>query len=271
MDAAVTYPATFLGLNMVDPVWATDGQGGETNQTGTAHVIHDFTGKEQLTARDVELQVQVFGGTTTNSLPLRLFYDLNVPAGKYVNNIWLPTGLPSYLTGVVPKVDNGATRYVDPSTSSSAGRLKNFLIPGTDSELVNGSTLEFLFRLGSLYVVRGTDAADPRALALWSVPFRSVKTQKNGVTLLNNVIDPTKGQKTQVFYTMAKSGVVAAQVFALDGSLVKVLNRGRQAPGDYNLFWDGTNSSGEIVARGVYFIRVIAPGLDETRNVLVIK
>jgi len=70
---------------------------------------------------------------------------------------------------------------------------------------------------------------------------------------------------------MARSGVVAAQVFALDGSLVRVLQRGRQAAGDYSLFWDGKNASGDIVARGIYFIRVVAPDIDETRNVLVIK
>jgi flagellar hook assembly protein FlgD len=103
------------------------------------------------------------------------------------------------------------------------------------------------------------------------VPLRAIKEQKGGVTMLNNVIDPTKGQKTQVNYTMSKSGVIAVQVFALDGSLVQVLQRGRQAPGDYSVYWDGKNSSGEIVARGVYFIRVIAPSIDETRNVLVIK
>ncbi len=70
---------------------------------------------------------------------------------------------------------------------------------------------------------------------------------------------------------MKKSGVVTAQVFALDGSLVKILQRGRQAAGDYSLLWDGRNEGGKVVARGVYFIRVVAPDTDETRNVLVIK
>jgi len=137
--------------------------------------------------------------------------------------------------------------------------------------LKTGNNLQFLFRLGSLFALRGTNPNDPRELAVWSVPLKSIRTQKNGVTILHNVIDPTQGQKTQILYTMEKAGVIVVQVFALDGSLVQILQRGRQAPGDYSVFWDGKNSGGSIVARGVYFVRVVAPGVDETRNILVIK
>jgi flagellar hook assembly protein FlgD len=70
---------------------------------------------------------------------------------------------------------------------------------------------------------------------------------------------------------MKRSGVVTVEVFALDGSAVQVLYRGRQAPGDYSVYWDGKNGGGHIVARGIYFVRVVAPDTDETRNILVIK
>ena len=274
MDTTVNYPVSFLGLNIAEPIWASDGKGGELNQTATAHVIHDFTGAEPLTSRDIELQAKVYGGDKTpllNQLPLRMYYDLNVPSGLVANNLWLPTGLYSSLPGLVPSQANGETRYLDPASQSSNGSLKNYLVPGNDPELLNGSSLEFIFRLGSLYIVHGTNNSDPRELSVWKAPLKAIKTQKNGMTILNNVIDPTKGQQTQVFYTMAKSGVITVQVFALDGSLVRVLQSGRQAPGDYSVYWDGKNSTGEVVARGVYFIRVIAPSIDETRNVLVIK
>ena len=35
--------------------------------------------------------------------------------------------------------------------------------------------------------------------------------------------------------------------------------------------WNGTNNSGNAVARGIYFIRVVGPGIDETRKVMVVK
>jgi len=276
MDDLAVYPVTAIGLDLVQPVWASDGAGSEANTAGTDHVVHDFTGREFLAARDIEVQAKVFGGTALNVLPLRMYYDFTVPASKVNRGLWLPTGLFSFFeypdkSRVVPRVGNDEARHLDPTKANPNGDLKNFIVPGNDPEMVTGNTLEFLFQLGVLYVVRSVDPTDPRQMAPWKVPLKGVKTQKNGVTILNNVIDPTQGQKTQILYTMARSGVVTAEVFALDGSAVKVLQRGRQASGDYSLFWDGKNESGNVVARGVYFIRVIAPGLDETRNVLVIK
>jgi hypothetical protein len=278
MDDSGVFPVTAVGLNLVEPVWASDGAGSETNTAGTDHVVHDFTGREFLAARDIEVQAKVFGGAALNALPLRMYYDFNVPAAKVNRGLWLPSGFFSFFqyddkSRVLPppSASNDDARHVDPTKANAAGDLKNFIVPGNDPEVATGNTLEFLFQLGVLYVVRSTDPNDPRQMAPWKVPLKGVKTQKNGVTILHNVIDPTKGEKTQVLYTMTKSGVVTAEVFALDGSAIKVLQRGRQASGDYNLYWDGTNESGNIVARGVYFIRVVAPGVDETRNVMVIK
>ena len=39
----------------------------------------------------------------------------------------------------------------------------------------------------------------------------------------------------------------------------------------YTLTWDGKNKKGDIVARGIYFIRIIGNGVDETRKVMIIK
>jgi hypothetical protein len=35
--------------------------------------------------------------------------------------------------------------------------------------------------------------------------------------------------------------------------------------------WDGRNRGGRDVARGIYFIKVVAPGVEETRKVLIVK
>jgi len=88
---------------------------------------------------------------------------------------------------------------------------------------------------------------------------------------LNNVINPEIGEKTTLLYQMSDSGIATVQVFALDGSSVRVLYRGRQAAGEYQATWDGRNESGRVVARGPYFIRVSAPGVDEIRTVMIVK
>jgi flagellar hook assembly protein FlgD len=65
--------------------------------------------------------------------------------------------------------------------------------------------------------------------------------------------------------------MVTIQVFNLAGDLVKTIYRGKRSAGDYSTSWDGKNHSGRVVARGIYFIRVVAPGVDEYRKVMVIK
>jgi len=60
-------------------------------------------------------------------------------------------------------------------------------------------------------------------------------------------------------------------VFTLSGEVVSVLTRSRQSAGSYALRWDGKNRGGRVVSRGVYFIRIIGPDLDEFRKVLVVR
>ena len=95
--------------------------------------------------------------------------------------------------------------------------------------------------------------------------------QRGGVGIFNNVINPNKGDKTLLTYNQTKAGMVTINIFSLDGSLVKVLHRGSQGVGTYNFFWDGKNTGGRPVARGIYFIRVVGPGTDEIRKVMAIK
>jgi flagellar hook assembly protein FlgD len=64
---------------------------------------------------------------------------------------------------------------------------------------------------------------------------------------------------------------VTILVFDLSGSIVNVLQRGSQSPGQYTTAWDGKNRGGRSVARGIYFVRVVGPGFDEIRKVLVVR
>jgi flagellar hook assembly protein FlgD len=64
---------------------------------------------------------------------------------------------------------------------------------------------------------------------------------------------------------------VTVTVFDLSESIVNVLVRQQQAAGDYGVTWGGKNRTGASVARGIYFIRIVAPGIDETRKVLVVR
>jgi len=89
---------------------------------------------------------------------------------------------------------------------------------------------------------------------------------------MNNVINSDKKEQTYLRYHLVRPGRVTIQVYTLDGSLVKSIRRNEQrAAGEWVDTWDGTNNGGRSVARGMYFIRVVGPDIDEIRKVMVVK
>jgi hypothetical protein len=148
-----------------------------------------------------------------------------------------------------------------------------------------GSSVEFYFRAGGtassgpdLFVVRlDSKAGDPipsdwyRRIKPFSFSIQDIIRQRSGVSILNNVINPDKGESVYLDYVITRGGRVTIQVFTMDGNLVKVLERSSKGAGEYIVEWNGRNNGGRAVARGLYFIRVVAPDLDEIRKVMVVK
>ena len=122
-----------------------------------------------------------------------------------------------------------------------------------------------------LFAVRQTDSANLLSLDLWSFRLKDTVAQRGGVTILNNVINSEQGEKVVVKVNQAQKGNLNVLVMTLDGNIVDYLHRGESEEGEHFYSWDGSNRKGNPVARGMYFIRVTGPGLDETRKVLVVK
>jgi hypothetical protein len=150
-------------------------------------------------------------------------------------------------------------------------------------DYASGDTLDFYFHLdglspANLFAAR-LEMKPSYALPdkWWTLvrPFsfdiHDITLQRSGVTILNNVINPTRGERTYVDYHLVKGGQVTIQVFTLDGTMVDILYRGRRDPGEYRASWAGTNRGGRPVARGMYFIRVVGPDIDEIRKVMVVR
>lgn len=105
----------------------------------------------------------------------------------------------------------------------------------------------------------------------WSYKIRDLRTQRGEVTIMHNVINPVRGETAKLHYVLDQTGYVTINVFDLKGDIVDVLVRGQQAKGEYSTSWNGRNRGGRIVARGIYFIRLVGPGFDEMRKVMVVK
>lgn len=92
------------------------------------------------------------------------------------------------------------------------------------------------------------------------------------ISLVNSP-NPFTGS-TVISYTipeLVRNSVVRLNVYDLQGKVIQTLVNEVLPPGNYITKWDGTNSSGESVATGMYIIRIAVGKLDETFKVMVVR
>jgi hypothetical protein len=264
----------------------------QTAQMGPG-LIRAFDGTQWLRDQDITLQAKVATGLTSPYI----HFDSNLSSTLVTSGgLWLPafaevnTVAATGFSGFVPYPDQpplgrGAQSVAGTQVSVPAN-LWNFSIPSSDPRVFSVSTLGFFFTVTPaapstqqpLYCARLAIDAGTAIPSNWYTLIRpfafevhDITLQRGSVTILNNVIDPTKGETVRLSYTLADAGATTITVFTLDGDVVRRLDMGTKAAGEYSISWDGTNLAGLPVARGVYFIRVVAPGVDEIRKVMVIR
>jgi photosystem II stability/assembly factor-like uncharacterized protein len=64
---------------------------------------------------------------------------------------------------------------------------------------------------------------------------------------------------------------VSLRVYDVRGNLVRTLVDGVEAPGERRVVWNGRNEAGNLVATGVYFYRMTAPGFEMTRKMVLLQ
>jgi len=106
----------------------------------------------------------------------------------------------------------------------------------------------------------------------YSFNIRAIIAQRNNVTILNNLINPLKGDKAILFYSLNEPDEVEIKVYTLSGEVIGTLYKGYQSEGvQQPVYWDGKNQFGEIVGEGLYFISFRSSKINELRKVIVIK
>jgi hypothetical protein len=263
-------------------------------------IIWEFDGKKFLEERNTIMQVNLqpsLRGGPSDYTPT-LFFGASVASllrgtqARHGNDgLWLPgdwnllPGEPSQnganpvYTNIVPYFFTNPNSLI---SSNSSGNLFLYEFTAGVNGYTSGNTIDFFFHLEDspkdLFVGRLDILPSGTNFSNWyykvrpfSFTVHDVTLQRSGVTILNNVINPDNGERTYVDYRLARGGQVTIQVFTLDGTMVDILYRGHRDAGEYRAAWDGTNRSGRAVARGMYFIRVVGPDMDELRKVMVVR
>jgi hypothetical protein len=228
--------------------------------------------------------------------------DADSVSTKYNTNsgsnwrVWLPNAASGIFTNLAPANNNTYTTFtggVFPDETSLPNVMTFSLPVTTDSTAYAswkaGSQVRFLFGLmnnsGTAYTVKhggSSDTAMPLYalrtstsniwdLDLWSFKLKDAKSQRGGVTILNNVINVNVKEQTVIEVNMSSAGNLNVYVMTLDGNIVKRLEHNRVSKGLHYYRWDGTNNAGNAVARGLYFVRVVAADIDEMRKVMCVK
>jgi hypothetical protein len=259
-------------------------------------IIWDFTGKRFLEASsiasgqsyDTTMQIR-YRGAAPDSLAYAFNIDSYYKARARTNNnghgspgLWLPEpSLPivdysNVASHLFPVISLGP----QPPSGAVGANLRNYNFTVGSDGYENNRVLEFFFHFSGADIYAGRLDMDARApvpndwyyrVRPFSFGIHNITRQRNNATILNNVINPGKGERAYLDYTIASSGQVTIQVFTLDGNLVQVLERGNKAAGNYRVSWDGRNRGGRPVARGMYFVRIVAPDIDEIRKVMGVK
>jgi hypothetical protein len=88
--------------------------------------------------------------------------------------------------------------------------------------------------------------------------------------LVDNLIDPTKGESATLTYSILP-GPVTIGIHDLKGRRVRTLLNETRDAGSYSTSWDGRNEDGDVVASGIYLVRFESNPLKEIGKIAVVK
>ncbi len=108
---------------------------------------------------------------------------------------------------------------------------------------------------------------------LWD--FSSVDDPKDAAALINaihlfqNQPNPLSSD-TQIGFELPQAGEVELGIYSPDGRLVRTLVTGKRPAGRHTVRWDGLDDAGREAPGGVYFYSLSAPGIKESRQMILL-
>lgn len=76
---------------------------------------------------------------------------------------------------------------------------------------------------------------------------------------------------TTISYDLPEDGFVELSIYNMRGEKVTTLTKSNQEAGSYRLNWDGTDQNGEMVASGIYFLRIVRGSYSNTSKMVFIR
>jgi hypothetical protein len=79
------------------------------------------------------------------------------------------------------------------------------------------------------------------------------------------------GDRAAGLFTLSAPGRVTVEVFNVLGQKVRTLVDRELAAGSYPVAFDGADDAGRPVSNGIYFTRILGPGINEVRRAVIVR
>ena len=155
----------------------------------------------------------------------------------------------------IRQVDGISASYAVSEIDQAVFEGDSLLVLSTDG--VNGYALVSIARIEFLWGFSGV--TEPEDAAGLLKAMRLFQNRPNPFTPV-----------TRIGFELAQAGRVALGVYSVDGRLIRTLVEEERAAGSHEVTWDGRDAEGQQVAGGVYFYKLAAPGVAESRRMIVL-
>lgn len=121
----------------------------------------------------------------------------------------------------------------------------------------------------NLWVGYHTGCLSKIALNPSSIPEEPLMPARSSLELTNypNPFNPS----TTISYKLAANENVCMKLYNLKGQMVRELFSGTKAAGNQTFSFDGKDNKGQALSSGIYYIRLQAGTMSETRKILLMK
>jgi uncharacterized repeat protein (TIGR01451 family) len=207
---------------------------------------------------------------TTYHFSSHFYADDNSQA--YISNTLTSNGvtisLPTPTSTRTPTFTPTPTFTASPTFTQTSTVTQTFTISptGTDTPVPAATNTQVVYPSATNTAISTQIATLP----VTPVPT-PIATPVGKVSTDRNYINTGKGDKVQIKYKVDKDGLCSVRIFNLSGEMVRNFGNVTLSAGVYNKAWDGTNDTGKIVGKGLYFIVVKQPGGQTTKKLVVIK
>ena len=195
-------------------------------------------------------------------------HDFYLPAGTYTVS----------LTNVAGAVDWGLSFYGSlESYYAKSDAVDNGVVwmnDGGEGETLNVVLPVDGYYCGAVWKSRAADLALAGTYELNVEPVGATAVSQDPtpgpITTLTAVNPNPTPRGASIMWTLTEPENIALAVFDIRGVRVRTLGEGRWTAGEHRVEWDGRDGSGSKVEGGVYFVRLEAGKIRNTRKLIVL-